>query len=175
MVPTSLEHVKRDMDLQSTRTLEDFDFAKGVTFQYGYFENQIVIDKFQVFQNGMLVEAKINTDKCDAFLDNVVELIGKEGGISATKESDSARFYYSNLEVHGSFSLAEGLPQLHQIGRKIVEKLREYHQTTVDYELVGLLYARDRAQFLRSGSNGGIPQRKRASIIPPRLFEPTTT
>ena len=126
--------------LQSPRRLEDFDFAKGVTFQYGYFENKIVIEKFQVFQNGMLVEAKITADECDAFLDDVVEWIGKEGGISATEENASARFYYSNLEVHGSFSLAEELPQLHQISREIAEKLREYHQTTVDYELVGLLY-----------------------------------
>ncbi len=126
--------------LQSPRTLEDFDFAKGVTFQYGYFMNKILIDKFQVFQNGMLAEAKINTDECDAFLDNVVECLGKEGGITAIEENASARFYYSNLEVHGSFSLANGLPQLRQIGREIAEKLREYHQTAVDYELVGLLY-----------------------------------
>jgi hypothetical protein len=126
--------------LQSPRTLEEFDFAKGVTFQCGYFRNRIVIDKFQVFQGGMLVEAKINTAECDAFLDDVVECIGKVGGISAAEEIGSARFYYSNVEVHGAFSLADELPQLHQIGREIANKLRQYHQTTVDYELVGLLY-----------------------------------
>ena len=104
--------------LQSPRTLEEFDLTKGVTFLHGYFQNRIVIDRFQVFQNGMLAEAKINTDECDAFLDDAVEWVKKEGGIGAIEETGSPRFYSSNLEVQGSFSLAEKLPQLNQIGRE---------------------------------------------------------
>lgn len=126
--------------LQRPHTLEEFDFAKGVTFQYGYFNNRVVIDKFQVFENGMLIESKIDTDQCDAFLDDVLKLIDNECGIDATEEDGSARFYYSSLEVQGSFSLAEKFARLHQIGHEIAEKLREYHQNTVDYELLGLLY-----------------------------------
>src|SRR5918996_3009830 len=88
---------------QGPRTVDDFDLAKGVTFLHGHFQSRLVIDKFQVFQNGMLAEAKADTNECDAFLDEFVGWIQSEFGISLNEESSSPRFYQSNLEIRGSF------------------------------------------------------------------------
>ena len=56
MASISPEPVKPDMvSCRVHGRLEEFDLAKGVTFLHGYFENKIVVDRFQVFRNGMLV------------------------------------------------------------------------------------------------------------------------
>jgi hypothetical protein len=59
--------------------LADYDLSKGVTFLHGFFNNR-VIDRFQVFSNGILAEAKLDTDECDRFLDDLLKWITERGG-----------------------------------------------------------------------------------------------
>jgi hypothetical protein len=65
--------------LQAPRVLADYDLSKGVTFLHGHFDHR-VIDKFQVFSNGIVAEAKLDTDECDRFLDDVLKWITERGG-----------------------------------------------------------------------------------------------
>jgi hypothetical protein len=59
--------------------LADYDLSKGVTFLHGFFNNR-VIDRFQVFSNGILAEAKLDTNECDRFLDDLLKWITERGG-----------------------------------------------------------------------------------------------
>jgi hypothetical protein len=127
--------------LQGPRTAEDFDFNRGVTFLHGYFDDRIVIDKFQIFQNGLLVESKADTDECDAFLDDALTWLTAGGSASISRDKVAPRFYASNLEIRASFSLAEKLYSLNKIGVQISRYLQQYGQESIDYELVSLAFA----------------------------------
>jgi hypothetical protein len=123
------------------RKVEEFDLTKGVVFLHGYFQDRVVIEQLKVFNNGLMVEINGDTDECDAFLNDFVDWLRIDIGLDTIQEVASPRFYFSNVEVTCSFSLAEKLPQLARIGQEITEKLHEYGQTAVpDVELVSLGY-----------------------------------
>jgi hypothetical protein len=144
------------------REVEDFDLAKGVAFLHGYFQDRIVIERLQVFNNGLMAEINGDTDECDAFLDDFMGWLKADIGIDTTEEP-SSRFYYSNLEVTCSFSLAKTLPQLARIGQEITKKLREYGQTAApDVELVSLGYGKaGETPTFRFERKEGVPEERR--------------
>jgi hypothetical protein len=126
--------------LQAPRTLADYDASKGITFLHGYFQNKVVIDKFQVFENGLLVEAKVDTDECDAFLDDVMNWTRERGGIEFSVAPDAPRLYLSQLEVQSAISLPQAFPKLAPFGRQIADVLRSYRQIMSDWEFSGLSF-----------------------------------
>jgi hypothetical protein len=125
--------------LQAPRVLADYDLSKGITFLHGFFENR-VIDKFQVFPNAILAEAKLDTDECDRFLDDILKWITERGGIEFAPSEPVIRFYVSQLEIQSSVGLARSFPQLAFLGRQIGDILRGYGQATPDYEFSGLSF-----------------------------------
>jgi hypothetical protein len=145
------------------REVEEFDLAKGVAFLHGYFQDRIVIERLQVFNNGLMVEVNADTDECDAFLDDFLDWLRVDIGLDIIQEAALPRFYYSNVEVTCSFSLAEKLPKLARIGQEITKKLREYGQTAVpDVELVSLGYgAPGEPPTFRFERKEGIPEERR--------------
>lgn len=122
--------------LQAPRVLADYDLNKGITFLHGYFD-KAVIDKLQVFPNGILVEAQVDTDRCDRFLDDVLKWVTERGGIEFTQPDSIIKAYLSQLEVKSDVSL-ESYFQLTDLGKHIADILRGYGQTTSDYVPSGL-------------------------------------
>src|SRR3712207_5290126 len=55
--------------LQGPRVVSDYNLESGVTFLRGYFNGRI-IERFQIFQNGLLAEAETDTHELDFFLDD---------------------------------------------------------------------------------------------------------
>jgi hypothetical protein len=125
--------------LQAPRVLADYDLSKGITFLHGFFENR-VIDKFQVFPNGIVAESKLDTDECDRFLDDILKWIIERGGMEFTPSEPVIRLYFSQLEIQSGVELARSFPQLAFLGRQIGDILRGYGQTTPDYEFSGLSF-----------------------------------
>jgi hypothetical protein len=121
--------------LQAPRVLADYDLSRGVTFLHGFFDGR-VIDKFQVFGGGLLVETKLDTDDADHFLDDILKWVGERGGIEFSPANNRA--YASLLEIQADIELARKFPQFASLGRQIAELLRSYGQTTADYELSGI-------------------------------------
>jgi hypothetical protein len=124
--------------LQAPRVLSDYDLSKGVTFLHGYFNNR-VIDKFQVFSHGIVAEAKLDTDECDRFLDDVLKWITERGGVEFAS-SDPSRFYNSQLEIQSDLELGRSFPKLAPFGRQLSDILRSYGQPVPDYECSGLSF-----------------------------------
>ncbi len=115
--------------LEAPRTLAEYDFSKGVTFSHGYFRG-IVIDRFQIYNDGVLADGKVNTDICEAFLDDLLKWIREEAGIVATDKPESPRIFGSNLEVHSPLSLPNVLPAIGKLAEAITDSLRSYGLTT---------------------------------------------
>jgi hypothetical protein len=124
--------------LQGPRVLQDYDPKNGITFLHGYFDGKMVIDKFSVYDSGLLVEAKVDTDECDAFLDDIVDWAQEIGGITIAQRPEAPKLYYSQLEVQSDVLIARTFPGLKDFGAEIANILRSYGQVVPDYEVSGI-------------------------------------
>ncbi len=113
--------------LGSPRDLSDFDMQKGITFLHGFLPDHGVIDRFQIFQNGLLVEAKADTDVCDAFLDDAVAWAVKEAGI---KIGPNAEFpgtpYMSQIAFESDVDLGAAFDVLQSVTTSLNEAIISY-------------------------------------------------
>jgi hypothetical protein len=125
--------------LQGPRELKDFNASEGITFLHGYFQNRVVIDRFQVFTGGVLVEAKADTDALDAFLDDVTQWVQQPGVAQVEQNPMDPRFYTSHLEVQSTVLLNQAFNEFHSFGRDMADLLRGYNQVTPDFSLIGLM------------------------------------
>ena len=62
--------------------MEEFDISKGILFKHGYFDNKIVIDKLQIYNNGIVVDTKETTDDCVLIIKDVIAWAAKNANIS---------------------------------------------------------------------------------------------
>jgi hypothetical protein len=144
--------------LQAPRVLADYDLNKGITFLHGYFE-KAVIDKFQIFPNGVLAEAQVDTDNCDRFLDDILKWVTERGGIEFTPPDSTIKAYFSQIEVKFDVAL-ESYFKLTVFGKHIADILRGYGQTTSDYIPSGLSFGAqpsDTLGFKFEGREGAPP------------------
>ena len=101
---------------------------KGAEFQVGKLQrpdgSQAIIQKFTVFNDGLVVDSRVSTDDCDLFLDTVVQWATKNlSGIRNVGKS----FYLSQLEV--KFDLAKYAMAFDHICRRVSSLLDGYGMT----------------------------------------------
>lgn len=58
---------------QTPKTAEEMDYTKGVTFKAGRFQD-VAIDQFQVFHNGIIIDTRSSTDDSMRVLNDVLSL-----------------------------------------------------------------------------------------------------
>lgn len=126
--------------LQAPRALEDYSLANGVTFLHGYFQDRFVIDKFQVFENGLLVEAKVDTQECENFLDDIAKWAIDQGGFTFTQDPNVPKLFLSNIEVKSNISLSSTFEKISDLGKEIANVMRGYGHITPDWSLTGLSF-----------------------------------
>jgi hypothetical protein len=119
--------------LQTPLKVEDFDFTKGVTFLKGVFEHKIV-EKFQVYERGVLCESTVDTDFCERFIDDVLDF-GVKAGLPFSKANGPDRGYYSTLEVQMNGALDEKITKLASLTAVLVGKFKSYGISTGDYSV----------------------------------------
>jgi hypothetical protein len=142
--------------LESPRHLADYDLSKGVTFLHGYFNNRFVIDKFQVYSNGLLVAAKVSTDECDEFLNDVVDWVTERGGIQY-KDTDRKTFYSSNIEAELAAPISAAFPQFSRLGQQVSDALRTYGHIVPDMDVSALALSLDPTSTFRIERREGMP------------------
>lgn len=121
--------------LQIPSKIEDYDWSKGVTFLGGVFEKKI-IDKFQVYTNGILCESKTDTAHCDQFIDDVLTF-ADELKVPFSRKSEADRAYFSSLEVHMEGGLSEKTIAFSALSSLIMDKFKSYGLTTKAFPLFG--------------------------------------
>ena len=124
--------------LQAPRMLADYDFQKGVTFTFGQFHNDWIIEKLQIFNNGILVEAKTETSKIESFLDEIIDWAIAEFDVKFPAEKFLGRAYLSQFEIHVDMNLGELFAQFSECGGFITECLNAYGLNSPSYEAVQL-------------------------------------
>lgn len=111
-IPDSVRAVQeRYRFLQGPKTLEEFDASKGISFQHGTFtlpksylskeksRDHVVIDRFQVYTNGLLVETRGFTEEGDLFLDDVIQWASQQFAVAIYPGVPVTRAYLTNLEI----------------------------------------------------------------------------
>lgn len=119
--------------LQVPQSMEQYNFNNGVTFIGGVFE-QTVIDKLQIFEKGVVCDARAQSDLCDNFLDDLLSLLTDTSGIRFNEQS---RIYRSQLEVHSEFDISVAFSRLTKTGSFLSECLVKYGNPKLDFSTAG--------------------------------------
>lgn len=131
------------------QTLEEFDEAKGVTFRHGKFSArgiEIVIDSFQVYNNGLLVDTREDAEDADRFIDDVIERSMKTFGL-VVPDQLIEKVYLSNLEISLTTPLATYMPIAQQLTGEISRYLTEYGLKHEPFETVSFALNFDRTKL----------------------------
>lgn len=137
--------------------LEEYDENKGVTFRHGKFSvrtaegtRDIVIDSFQVFNNGLLADTRSDTADADQFLDDVITWGMKTWGAIIHDSQPMEKTFLSNLEISLTKPLATYLPSSGLLGGEISRYLTAYGLKHESYEATGLVLHFDKTTLPNS-------------------------
>jgi len=123
---------------QGPRTVAEFNTQSGITFLRGQFRQGWFIDKFQLFPQGALVEAKVPTKEIEAFLDDASEWVREKFHLEEAAITPISRFYLSQVEVEVDVALGRELAQFDSVGKQVAEMLRSYGQPVLDFEVADI-------------------------------------
>lgn len=126
--------------LEAPRTAAQYDGAKGIVFQHGVLDG-VVIDKFTLFNDGLVCETKVDTDFADRIIDEAILWAQGEAGIRipAALLEHAGRIYLSRLVFEADLMLDQANKRFSKIGKAIAESIRAYGVTRVsDYALAGV-------------------------------------
>jgi hypothetical protein len=121
--------------LQAPRMVEDYDLKKGVTFLSGRYNREISIDRFIVYEGGVLCESKFPTETCDEFLDDVFKWAKESMGIAVERLELTGRLYLSNVEIRSEAKIDSKFARFAALGRQIAESLRSYGQQPSEFSV----------------------------------------
>jgi hypothetical protein len=127
---------------ESPKTVADYDMSKGITFLHGFFDKRFVIDRFQVYSNGILAEAKIPTEDLDIFIDDVVEWGRSAAGLTIN-DRYTRRGYNSHIEVFAEGPIDRAFPNFTALGDHIAQLIRTYGINTNKFQVSGIILSAD--------------------------------
>jgi hypothetical protein len=112
--------------------------TKGAEFRHGRVvrgDQTIVIDKFSVFNDGIVAETTSSTDDCDTFL---IDLIEWAKAALPKAVPSGPRYYLSQIEFKMASPLEVYMPTMRPLGQKIVECLASYGIDAPGYEVTNI-------------------------------------
>jgi hypothetical protein len=133
-VPLIRELQDRYGFVQVPHKVADLDFTAGVNFLQGYFKD-IVIDKFQVYNNGLLCEAAADNQQCAEFLDEVLEWAPPHFNVSVRPRWKA---FQSKLEISSSKDIRNSFAKFAGVGAAITRLLESYGSNAPPYVFWGL-------------------------------------
>jgi hypothetical protein len=140
-LPDVVEQIKARYQFLALPTREELvpkDPGQGAEFRHGRLIHEsrvIVIDKFTVFNDGVVVDMASSTDDADLFL-NDLQTWAKTEIPKAT--AIGPRYYLSHLELHTELPLEIYAPALQPIGEKITKMLGSYGIKTPRFEVTSI-------------------------------------
>lgn len=120
---------------QGPRQLSDYDLGGGMTFLRGQFRRDWFIDKFQIFNNGILVEGKVETVELDAFLDDALAWSIGELQLLPEKVEFSTKFYLSQIEIEVDDAIGSAFIEFSSLGKRVSTMTKSYGQQSPELEL----------------------------------------
>lgn len=120
--------------LEVPKTLREHDIKTGVTFLHGIYKKNIIIDKVQIFPDGVVCESKTDSENCDEFLDEALEWASKEFKFSLEELENSNRIYLSTLEIESEVNINLVFTKFNEIGKSLTAFLKSYGQEVPIFE-----------------------------------------
>ncbi len=125
---------KRYGFLEGPKTVEDYNLERGITFLHGFFQNRVVIDRCQIFQNGIIVESKAAVEEWENFIDDLTEWVSRDASIQMVPWPNAAYGYHSQLEVVCKASLGAAINRFSEITKLLSAMLQSYGQISSVFE-----------------------------------------
>ena len=145
----SVANVARDLEreygfYEGPRKVEDFDYSKGIVYRHGEFEGRI-IDRFVVYNNGVLAETTADTSVAAAFIESVSAWVTRETGAIIRPGSIPGKPYFSALTVECSPLVGSVMKALSTLPREIRDRLISYDIPDLPVDFWGFIIAPDPA------------------------------
>jgi hypothetical protein len=129
--------------MESPQTVADFDLSKGISFSHGYFENRMVIDKFRIYNNGVVVETKETTDDCVRIISDITAWGAEKGGVLFEENTSSPELYLSHFEVEMAVDLQGASRKFQTISEQINRYMSSYKEIGRDFRLSTMSFQLD--------------------------------
>ena len=126
--------------LQVPTRIEEFDFHRGLEFLGGIFNEGKLIDRLRIHNNGIYCEARQPTEVIQEFIDDVVEWVRQDFGITVEYRAPPNVFALSSIELVSDASLASALREFSLIGEKITALLASYGNEAQKFEPTRLAF-----------------------------------
>jgi hypothetical protein len=121
------------------------DLTSGMqTFSIGKFSD-VQINDFQVYPDGVVVSARVDTDLLEAFLEDVLSWSKNEIGLMELPFLKSQTFFESAIVVKSDTDLAAGLVPALRVFTEAVNKATHGYRSEVPYQFTGLTFDQDPA------------------------------
>lgn len=122
--------------LQGPRVVADYNLETGVNFLRGNFDGR-VIERFQVYLDGLVVEGQGTTSDMDNFLDDFAEWVERTASVKVGDIADGNRYYISSVEVSSDILIESFLNILTITGQDVAKYIRLYGHETNDFIVKG--------------------------------------
>lgn len=138
----------------------EYDATKGITFGHGKFKvrttesterrvaEEIVIDSFQVFNDGLVVNTRALVEDADLFLDDVIAWFTGSFGYNILDDPPTQRTYASHVEVTFQGSLVPLFNKIGILNKRITTALTRYGKVPPSYEVSGFSLHCDTTKLL---------------------------
>ena len=141
------------------KSLAEFDKTKGITFGHGVFNTSgintknltsrrnIVINKFQIYHNGLVAETQSYVEDAELFLDDAIEWAIQTFGVTVAKNEPILKGFLSNIEIELDSPFTKTQVKAYEhISKFLASKLGSYGQESPKFEQVGFALHTDLAK-----------------------------
>jgi hypothetical protein len=148
-VPLIRELQDRYGFVEVPRKVADLNFDAGVSFLQGYFRD-IMIDKFQVYNNGLLCEAAADNQQCADFLDEIMSWAPQHFNIPVKPRMKA---FQSKIEVTSTKDIRNTFAKFADVGSLIGRMLEGYGLQSPPYVAAGLVLQHEPQPNIASNPN----------------------
>jgi hypothetical protein len=131
--------------MEFPRTLEEMRRAK-VEFRHGHFKG-ISIEAVDVFNDGLVVTSRVNSDVLDEFIADVLSYMAERWQTTFTRPFPRDKLYESAVTFYSDKELLKPLAALNNISRSISNKLNATTGAAIDYYPFGIGLSADHAKI----------------------------
>jgi hypothetical protein len=133
--------------LQGPNTTSDYDFTKGISFLTGYFNYnksdgesvRVIIEKCAIFNDGVVVEGKIDTEIIDSFIEDALDWLIAVAGPSVDNSSLVRRLYSSRIDVHAECNIGKALEKYNTFSKELHNTIRSYGTDPKELSPIGII------------------------------------
>lgn len=124
--------------LQVPTKIEEFDIQQGLEFLHGAFNEETIISRLKIYNDGFFCEALQPTEVIQKVIDDVSNWIRHDFKMTIDDADPPNQFFVSSLEVESDASSVLGLSKFSTIGEKITALLASYGIAVPAFEPVFL-------------------------------------